>query len=1238
MKSSLDVRSYLILLSLALILILVPRQASAYAGSGTASDPYLITTCQELQNIPQNSTDIFWLAHDIDCSASSGWDGGAGFNPIASFNGTFDGRNHTISNIYINRPTTDYVGLFTNSSNASFFNLNITGTMNTGNLSGSLVGSSYNPYIENIHSSVNMNSATSSNIGGLIGISYYANTVMKKSSYTGTIQADNYVGGLIGTAQYGANIYDSFASTTITASSYAGGLVGLVQNNCGLFQTYRSYATGSITSGNYAGGLVGYFSNSSCYSDTISDSFSNVVISGPNPAGIVGSIYNSNVSIIDSYFDSANASTTNCAANTGGSSFSSSGCNSFSSISTPNYLINNSTDEPFTTGQWDFVNVWQTSTSSLPVLQAPSLSGYHAPGPVRNVVISQSNLNTTVSWDGPADSGNFAPDLYYIQVKRASSTDWIDSIDSNQMGYASSATSTFSYYDFRYDKTYDFRIRSHNQYGYSDWVEVSHDTGNAPVHNISSCADLQAMDDNISTIGDTYVLTQDVSCDGVVFAPIGSDNAGWSNAEFEGVFDGQGHTISNLTINLPTQSNIGLFYALRGATVKNLNLNGGTITGVEDVGSIAGYAEDGITVTNVHSNLSIVGPFNPDWNWGGQYMGGLIGYQDAYGYQNMDVTISSSTFSGTLTGTYALGGLVGYMDFYPDLQATSTTGYYVQNNTVSGSIIGDEVNGSTRIGGLFGEVDVYNTEYDSQTISGLFTNNTVTSATSMSGGQYMGGLFGYLDFEVGDNYTTTNFNINDNSVNTSINSTSSMLGGLVGYLYTYFDSANEILNLGMNSNTTLGSITSSGDGNIGGLIGKSETHTGNNNSVFTYDVSRNKSLMSLSGNDDGVGGLFGFYYSYSDGVASTSQSFYQNFASSTVMGTTNNVGGLAGQFYIDGVGINMSDSYFTGLVQGNQDIGGLVGNTSGYDGAHVDLSRVYSVGNIISANGIEGGLVGRNQDGLLNISDSFSAQSLNSGDFGDIGTILGNNTANYTFQDVLFDNGLAMATDLCVGNESNPIAGCTAVNTMESQNPTYFINTTLVPPFAGDGSIWDFDTVWATSTTSYPTLRQNVFVPTPSTPSSPGGLPSVQIIYGFTGTGSTGGTSTGGGSSGGSSMSASVANAVSNISTSTASTTITTSVATSTPIGTSTPALTLTSFKFTRTLQKGMVGNDVLQLQKLLNSHGYPVATSGPGSVGNETTKFGSATQSALIKFQKANNIKPAVGMFGPVTRGVMSR
>jgi len=75
------------------------------------------------------------------------------------------------------------------------------------------------------------------------------------------------------------------------------------------------------------------------------------------------------------------------------------------------------------------------------------------------------------------------------------------------------------------------------------------------------------------------------------------------------------------------------------------------------------------------------------------------------------------------------------------------------------------------------------------------------------------------------------------------------------------------------------------------------------------------------------------------------------------------------------------------------------------------------------------------------------------------------------------------------------------------------------------------------------------------------------------------------------------------------------------------------SYTFIRDLDVGSTSNDVMELQKFLNANGYTLASTGAGSPGNETSYFGPATRSALAKYQAANDISPAVGYFGPLTR-----
>lgn len=78
-----------------------------------------------------------------------------------------------------------------------------------------------------------------------------------------------------------------------------------------------------------------------------------------------------------------------------------------------------------------------------------------------------------------------------------------------------------------------------------------------------------------------------------------------------------------------------------------------------------------------------------------------------------------------------------------------------------------------------------------------------------------------------------------------------------------------------------------------------------------------------------------------------------------------------------------------------------------------------------------------------------------------------------------------------------------------------------------------------------------------------------------------------------------------------------------------------------RTLRSGMVGEDVRELQKFLNCAGFYLASSGPGSPGNETDLFSVRTYLALVKFQEAyaqDILTPlgrtqGTGIFGDLSR-----
>jgi hypothetical protein len=108
------------------------------------------TTSTDLQGMSGTLNGKYALGANIDASATSGWNsngsgGFYGFAPVGTsgspFTGSFDGLGHAVSGLYINRPTTNYIGLFGKLSGAQVHNIGLTGVNITGNgLVGALAG------------------------------------------------------------------------------------------------------------------------------------------------------------------------------------------------------------------------------------------------------------------------------------------------------------------------------------------------------------------------------------------------------------------------------------------------------------------------------------------------------------------------------------------------------------------------------------------------------------------------------------------------------------------------------------------------------------------------------------------------------------------------------------------------------------------------------------------------------------------------------------------------------------------------------------------------------------------------------------------------------------------------------------------------------------------------------------------------------------------------------------------
>ncbi len=193
----------------------------------------------------------YFLTQDIDASATATWNGGAGFDPIGPFTGSFDGQGYVIANLTINRPDEDYAGLFgTVSSGGTVENLGLVGGAVTGSFYvGGLAGYVYEATISGCYATGPVTGE--SHVGGLVG--YNEAGAISASCATGSVSGDAYTGGLAGTNDCGA-VSQCYATGPVTGTTVTGGLVG--SNVGGAIS--ECYATGAVTgTGANAGGLVG---------------------------------------------------------------------------------------------------------------------------------------------------------------------------------------------------------------------------------------------------------------------------------------------------------------------------------------------------------------------------------------------------------------------------------------------------------------------------------------------------------------------------------------------------------------------------------------------------------------------------------------------------------------------------------------------------------------------------------------------------------------------------------------------------------------------------------------------------------------------------------------------------------------------------------------------------------------------------------------------------------------------
>lgn len=311
-----------------------------------------------------------------------------------------------------------------------------------------------------------------------------------------------------------------------------------------------------------------------------------------------------------------------------------------------------------------------------------------------------------------------------------------------------------------------------------------------------------------------YTLANDVDATvtsnwnaGEGFRPIGKYVSGTyydlpPAGAFYGGFDGLGHTITGLTINRPTEGQVGLFgWVAESGEIRNIGLLNVDIKCLVECGGLVGlYKNYYVTGPTGISNSYVTGNIVGDVTEYG--FGGLVGVIDAW-----VGGISNSYSTANVSGGWDVGGLLGtnyasseIKNVYATGNVTSTAGssaggliggvstdtFKLSNAYATGNVT-DTSGSGVSIGGLIG--DTYCFGSCTLIISNAFATGNVTGYSGV------GGLVGYNVSSIDNSYATGNVTGNTN------------IGGLVG------DNAGNI------SNSYASNATVTGSSNTAGLVG-----------------------------------------------------------------------------------------------------------------------------------------------------------------------------------------------------------------------------------------------------------------------------------------------------------------------------------------------------------------------------------------------------------------------------------
>jgi len=226
----------------------------------------------------------------------------------------------------------------------------------------------------------------------------------------------------------------------------------------------------------------------------------------------------------------------------------------------------------------------------------------------------------------------------------------------------------------------------------------------------------------------TVKLANNIDVSAFQWTPVGKD---YSNP-FTGNFDGQGHTITGLTVNVSANSAevfAGLFGVVSLGTVENVTISG-SVSAVCDAqvyaggiaGVILGQAADHLAyLKNCVSNVAVTAEVNDAGSsWKSAFAGGLTGKQNYTHTVNCVSNGSVNASSNSAHGEAYAGGLAGKVT--TDLDTCVNNSY----NTGAVSAVATGASGTAYAGGIAGtlDTDYLRNCYNTGTVSATYTGST----------------------------------------------------------------------------------------------------------------------------------------------------------------------------------------------------------------------------------------------------------------------------------------------------------------------------------------------------------------------------------------------------------------------------------------------------------------------------------------------------------------------------------